>query len=124
MAAKILLQGSVIRAAYGVLALLFPRVLLASTGMTEEDLGPDARYFNRLFGGRDLLVAGTTVLAVRSGGEAQAVKVNLIAELTDSISLVEEVRARRGLDRMVLIGLAFNVGGYLTWLRALRALSR
>jgi hypothetical protein len=124
MADKILIRGSIIRTAYGLLALLFPKLLLAGSGMTEEQIGPEARYFNRLFGGRDLLVAGATVLAVRSGASEQAVKANLIAEFTDTVSLVEEARSRGGMDRTLAIGLAFNVGGYATWLRALRALKR
>lgn len=124
MADKILIRGSIIRTAYGVLALLFPKLLLAGSGMTEEQIGPEARYFNRLFGGRDLLVAGATVLAVRSGASEQAVKANLIAEFTDTVSLVEEARSRGGMDRTLAIGLAFNIGGYATWLRALRALKR
>jgi hypothetical protein len=123
-ARKILIQGSVIRATYGVLALFFPKLLLAGSGMTEEQLGSEARYFNRLFGGRDLLVAGATVLAARSGQSDQAIKANLVAEFTDTLSLVEEVRSRGGMDRTLAIGLAFNLGGYATWLRALRALKR
>ena len=70
MAEKALVRGSIIRALYGVLALFFPKLLLAGSGMTEEDLGAEARYFNRLFGGRDLLVAGATVMAV--GPERQS----------------------------------------------------
>ncbi len=124
MAEKALVRGSIIRALYGVLALFFPKLLLTGSGMTEEDLGAEARYFNRLFGGRDLLVAGATVMAVRAGAPEPAVKANLVAEFTDTLSLVEEMRSRGGLDRTLAIGLAFNVGGYLTWLRALRALKR
>ena len=124
MAAKILIQGSIVRAAYGVLALLFPKLLLASVGMSQEDVGAEGRYFNRLFGGRDLLVAGATIAAAKAGNETQAVKANLFCEFTDSVSLVEEARSRGGLDRTLAIGLAFNVFGYATWVRALRSLSR
>jgi hypothetical protein len=122
MAAKVLIQGSVIRAGYGLLALLAPKLLLRCVGMTEEQLGPDARYFNRLFGGRDVLVAAATVAAVRKGVLKEATIANIACEVTDSISLVEEARSRGGLDRVLAIGLAFNVGGYATWLRALRSL--
>ena len=121
MAAKLLIQGSVGRAAYGILALLFPKLLFKSVGMDEAGVDPEARYFNRLFGGRDLLVAGATVAAVKGGAEEQATKANLICELTDSVSLAAELRARGRMDRTLAIGLAFNVVGYLTWLRALRA---
>ena len=124
MAGKILIQGSIIRAAYGILALLFPKVLLAAVGMSESDVGAEGRYFNRLFGGRDLLVAGATVAAVRAGADSPAVKANLVCELTDTVSLVEEARSRGGLDRTLAIGLVFNITGYATWLRALSALGR
>jgi hypothetical protein len=119
MAAKLLIQGSVGRAAYGVLALLFPKLLFRSVGMSGVD--PEARYFNRLFGGRDVLIAGATVAAAKAGAEKQATQANLICELTDTVSLAGELRARGRMDRTLAIGLAFNVVGYATWLRALRA---
>jgi hypothetical protein len=121
MAAKILIQGSIGRAGYGILALLFPKLLFKSVGMDETGVDPEARYFNRLFGGRDLLVAGATVAAVKAGAEKQATQANLICELTDTMSLAGELRARGGLDRTLAIGLAFNVVGYATWVRALLA---
>jgi hypothetical protein len=124
VAAKILIQGSLIRAGYGILALLFPKVLLAASGMSEDQLDPEARYFNRLFGGRDVLVAGLTVAAAKAGEEKRATQMNLACELTDTVSLLEEARSRGGMDRTLTIGLLFNVLGYLTWVRALRAISR
>jgi hypothetical protein len=122
VASTVLIQGSIGRAAYGILALLFPKLLFSSVGISEDQVDPDTRYFNRLFGGRDVLVAGATVAATRAGALRPAAKANLICEVTDSISLVEEIRARGGLDRVLTIGLAFNLVGYATWLRALRAL--
>lgn len=121
MAGKILIQGSIVRATYGVLALLFPKLLLAGSGMSEREVGAEGRYFNRLFGGRDLMVAVGTIAAVRAGEESKATSANLICEFTDSVSLVEEVRSRGGMDKTLTIGLLFNVFGYLTWLRALLA---
>jgi hypothetical protein len=122
VAAKILMQGSALRAAYGLLALLFPKLLFGSVGVSEADVDVDARYFNRLFGGRDLVVAGATVAAVRSGAERSAAQANLLCEMTDSVALVEELRGGRGLDRTLGIALAFNLTGYVTWVRAFRAL--
>jgi hypothetical protein len=122
MAAKILIQGSVGRAVYGILALLFPKLLAKSAGMDERDLDQEARYFNRLFGGRDLLVAAATVQAARAGELRNATAANLICEFTDTISAVQELRARGKLDRTLVIGFAFNVFGYATWLRAAKAL--
>ena len=121
MVSKVLVQGSAIRAAYGLLALMFPKLLNAAAGMSEDEVDADARYLNRLFGGRDLVVAGLTLAAVRAGDERRATKLNLICEATDSIALLEEVRSRGSLDRTLAIGLAFNAAGYATWLRALRA---
>ena len=116
-----LLQGSAVRASYGIAALLFPKQLAAAGGMKEEDVDLDARYLNRLFGGRDLLVAGLTVAVVNTGNEAGAAKLNLLAEATDTVALLEEVRSRGGLDRTLFIGLVFNLFGYATWIRALQA---
>ena len=124
MARAILIQGSIVRGLYGILALLAPNLLVAATpGMGEDDFHEDARYFNRLFGGRDLLVAAATVAAARqSSPTREAVAANIICELTDSISLAEEVRKRGKLDRVTIIGALFNIAGYATWLRAARAL--
>ena len=74
-----------------------------------------------MFGGRDLLVDGMTVLGVRAGQERQMTAVNLTCEATDSVSLLEELRSRGGMDRTLWIGLLFNLTGYATWLRALVA---
>ena len=118
---QILLQGSAVRAGYGIAALLFPKQLAAAGGLSEDEVDLDARYLNRLFGGRDLLVAGLTLAGLRAGDEARLAKLNLVAEATDSIALLEEVRARGGLDRTLFIGLVFNLFGYATWIRALSA---
>jgi hypothetical protein len=119
MREKILVQGSLIRAAYGVLALLFPKQLFAAIGMKNTD--PEARYVNRLFGGRDLLVAAATVDATRRGNALKATIANLACEATDSVSLVEELRLRGKLERTLIVGLVLNVIGYATWIRALIA---
>ncbi len=124
MAGKILIRGSIIRAAYGFVALLLPNLLAKAVGMDERDVDSDARYFNRLFGGRDLLVACGTVAAVKRGQEQNAATANIVCEFTDTISAVQELRSRGKIDRTLAIGFAFNVAGYLTWLRALLALGR
>jgi hypothetical protein len=116
---RILIRGSLIRAGYGIAALAFPEKIFQTVGIREPD--QDARYLNRLFGGRDLLVAGQTVVAVASGAGRSAVAANLFAEATDTVALVEEIRLRRKLDRVVIVGIAFNVLGYLTWFQALFA---
>jgi hypothetical protein len=120
-AAKHLLQGSAARAGYGITALLFPKQLASAGGMKPEDVDLDARYINRLFGARDVLLAALTIAKVRSGDDAAAAKLNLVAEASDTLALIEEVRARGGLDRTLFIGLVFNVFGYATWIRALQA---
>jgi hypothetical protein len=119
MRSKILIQGSLVRLSYGVLALLLPKYLFAAIGMSEVDA--EARYTNRLFGGRDLLVAAQTVADVRAGRGGKAVATNLICEATDTVSLVEELRVRGKLSKTLIVGLLFNVVGYATWFRALFA---
>jgi hypothetical protein len=116
-AAGILIRGSVGRAAYGAAALLFPKVFDAVAPLDQE-----ARYFNRLFGGRDLTIAAGAVAMVRKGELRGPLGANFACEVTDTIALVQEIRTRGGLDRSTWIGLAFNVAGYATWLRAALAL--
>jgi hypothetical protein len=64
------------------------------------------------------------VAAVKAGSETQATQANLICEFTDTISAVQELRARGGVDKTLAIGFVFNVVGYATWLRALFALKK
>lgn len=116
-AGGILVQGSVGRAAYGVLAMAFPKVFDAVAPLDKE-----ARYFNRLFGGRDLTIAAGTVAMMRKGEMRGPLGANFACEITDTIALVQEIRARGGLDRSTAIGLGFNVVGYATWIRAALAL--
>ncbi|MGI8429894.1 MAG: hypothetical protein ACR2OB_11470 [Solirubrobacteraceae bacterium] len=121
MTKKTLIASSLARALYGVLALLAPKLLFGSVGIKQVGVDPQARYFNRLLGGRDLLVAGATLAAVRSGAHSAAVKANVACELTDTVALVEELRVRGRLDRTLAVGLVLNVGGYAAWLHALWA---
>jgi hypothetical protein len=116
---KILIQGSLIRAGYGVAALAFPKYLTAAVGV--QDFGDNARYMNRLLGGRDIVLAGSTVLAARRGDGAAAARANILAETADTAALLGEYQDRGKLDKVLLIGLAFNVVGHLTWTRALLA---
>ena len=61
-ARSILIGGVVARVAYGLTSLLAPKILFSSADPPVTD---DTRYFNALFGGRDLTVAGLTVAALR-----------------------------------------------------------
>lgn len=128
MTKKILIKASIARGAYGVIALLFPKLLFGAVRRGQAEIDADARYFNRLLGGRDIVVAGVSVAAVRAGATRSALTANLACELTDTVSLVEEVRlrggVRGGLDRILVAGLAFNLVGYAAWLRALGSLCR
>jgi hypothetical protein len=110
--------GGIARIVYGVLALFLPRRMFAAFGFGEPD--PDVRYFNALFGGRDILVGLLILKALREGDEDLALKANIACEATDSIALATELRERGGLDRATAAGLAFNVVGWLSWLGVLR----
>jgi hypothetical protein len=117
-----LMGGVVLRTVYGVLALGAPRLMFRSAGQSEPD--PNVRYFNALFGGRDIVVAGWTVAALRQGREREALAANIGCELGDSIALVQELRVRGGLDLFTGVGLAFNLLGWASWTRAAAALRR
>ena len=110
--------GGIARIVYGVLALLFPRRMFAASGLGEPD--PDVRYFNALFGGRDIVVGLWILKALREGDEDLALQANVGCEAMDSLELAQEIRLRGGFDRATVAGLAFNVVGWLSWLGVLR----
>ena len=117
-ARRILLNGVIARTAYGLLSLFAPKVIFAGQGKPP----PDSRYFNALFGGRDLTVAAVSYAALRSGREREALLVNVSCEATDFLALVQEIRERRSVDSVVIAGALFNLGGWIAWAMAARAL--
>jgi hypothetical protein len=117
-----LMVGAIVRTVYGLLSLGAPRLMFRSAGAAEPD--PNVRYFNALFGGRDIVVAGWTAAALCQGREREALVANIGCELGDSIALVQELRTRRGLDLFTGVGLAFNLAGWAAWSRAAAALRR
>ena len=76
--------------------------MFAAFGFGEPE--PDVRYFNALFGGRDIVVGLWILKAVRDGDEDLALKANIACEATDSIALATELRERGGFDRATTAG--------------------
>ena len=99
-----------VRILYGLFALFAPKRMFASMGF--DDPEPEARYFNALFGGRDIVVGVWTLKAVGDGDLDQALLANAGCEATDMVALVQEVRHRGGLDRATAAGIGFNVVGW------------
>ena len=121
-ASAILMLNAGLRAAYGIGALLAPDAQARSIRMPPPE--PDARYFNALFGGRDLTVAAATVALLRAGHDRAALALATSCEVTDLLSWMQEARRRGGSDAVVRIGAAFNAVGALTCLAAARAQRR
>jgi hypothetical protein len=71
--------GGIARIVYGVLALLFPRRMFAASGLGEPD--PDVRYFNALFGGRDIVVDSPARRVRPRDGRGPRVQRRRLAEL-------------------------------------------
>ena len=117
-ASSMLKQVSFVRVVYGVVTLFAPQLLeRGDAGVPRE-----ARYTNALFGGRDLTIAGATIAALRAGREREAMLLNASCELTDSLSLVQELRRGRSMDETLGGALFFNVLGWTTVWRVARAL--
>lgn len=114
-----MILGSAVRLVYGGMSLLAPDTLAKLAGEPLED---DPRYFNALFGGRDVTIAGATLAALSGGRDREAVLLNLSCEATDLAALVQELRARGGLDQTLVAAIGFNAYGWTTWLSALRRL--
>src|SRR3954453_9382303 len=117
----LMFTGSAVRLVYGLMSLLAPDVLFKLSGNAVE---PEPRYFNALFGGRDVTVVGATAAAINAGREREAVLLNMSCEATDLLALAQEARARGGLDQTLVAAIAFNVFGWTTWLSAWRRLAR
>jgi hypothetical protein len=115
---KQLVSVAIVRTLYGLAALFAPRLLSGPANL--PDLEPDERYFNGLFGGRDLTVAGLTVAALQTGREREAVLANLSCEATDLVALGLEIRRRGGVDRVTGVGIVFSAFGLLGWLDTAR----
>jgi hypothetical protein len=114
-----MLTGTAVRGAYGLASLFTPDLLFKLSGKPVE---AEPRYFNALFGGRDLTIAGLTLLALKADRDKDAVLLNMSCEATDLVSLLQELRARGGIDQTTAAGIAFNVFGWSTWVTALRSL--
>jgi hypothetical protein len=117
---RIMRNGTSVRLGYGVLSLFAPDLLFKLSGKAAE---PEPRYFNALFGGRDLTVCAATVAALNAGREREAVLINMSCEATDLVALLQEVRQRGGLDQTLVAAIGFNAFGWATWLSAFRRLS-
>jgi hypothetical protein len=117
----LMFTGSAVRLVYGLMSLLAPDMLFKLSGNPAE---PEPRYFNALFGGRDVTVVGATAAALNAGREREAVLLNMSCEATDLLALAQEARARGGLDQTLVAAIAFNVFGWSTWLSAWRRLAR
>jgi hypothetical protein len=115
-----LFHGAMLRLGYGALSLFAPDVLLKSLGAPADLLGDQGRYFNRLVGGRELMLGAGTICSIKAGHTQRSAKTNLILEAADTVALVQEARLRGGLDATLARGLGFNVVGYLLVGRALK----
>jgi hypothetical protein len=114
-----MLNGTSVRLSYGVLSMFAPNLLFKLSGKPVE---AEPRYFNALFGGRDLSVCAATLSALKAGREREAVLLNMSCEATDLVALVQEARARGGLDQTLVAAIAFNTFGWATWFSAWRRL--
>ena len=111
--------GGIVRIVYGVLALLLPRRMFAAFGFGEPE--PDVRYFNALFGGRDIVV-GLWILKALTGrrrGPRAAGEHRLRGDRLDR-ARYQSCAQRGGLRRDDRGALAFNIVGWLSWLGVLR----
>src|ERR1700709_927760 len=116
---RLMLNGTSVRLAYGMLSMFTPNLLFKLSGKPVE---AEPRYFNALFGGRDLSVCAATLSALKAGREREAGLLHMSCEATDLVALVQEARARGGLDQTLVAAIAFNTFGWATWVSAWRRL--
>jgi hypothetical protein len=115
-ARQLLTLNAILRTAYGAASLFAPKLIFRTASPV-----PDERYFNALFGGRDLSIAAATAVALREGREREAWMLNASCEVTDTIALAQEIRDRGEADAMVKAALAFSAVGWTISVLAHRA---
>lgn len=116
---QLLRNAANVRIAYGLLSLFAPRLLFKLSGKPVQD---EPRYFNALFGGRDISVAAVMLAALRSGREREALIVNASCDATDVVAFAQELRARGGMDQTLAAAAVFSLFGWATNLAAWRRL--
>jgi hypothetical protein len=116
-----LVQGSLVRLSYGVLSEHFPSRLIKGLGLTEATIGDQGRYFNRLVGGREVLIGLSSIAAVKRGQGDFVLKANVMLGLADAVAIVHEVNERGRVDATLVRGIAFNLLGWMFVARAVKA---
>ncbi|MGQ0465010.1 MAG: hypothetical protein ACT4QG_06780 [Sporichthyaceae bacterium] len=112
---RLLRLWALLRIGYGLGAILAPKALLAVLRVKPE---PDTRGFNAFLGSRDIVIGAVSLCAKDVPAVRAAVTLNQGCEIVDSVVLAQEVRAGRRVDLFSVAGLAFNLLGWVTWLRA------
>lgn len=116
---RLLTLGSIARLAYGIASLLAPRHTIRTLVGRDYGVEQDAGYFNRLFGVRELVLGGATMIACQKRrGMGAAVAANLVSETGDSAALLLEIRERGGIDPVMRSAIGMNVAGLGAFLTA------
>ncbi|WP_354699347.1 hypothetical protein DSM112329_05061 [Paraconexibacter sp. AEG42_29] len=116
---KSLRLWAAIRIGYGVVAIARPDVMFKVLRMPEH---PDARGFNAFLGSRDIVVGLFSLRARDPQRIADAILLNQANEVIDSVVIAQELRAGRRGDIFSVVGVVFNAYGWLTWIKARKAL--
>ena len=110
-----------VRAGFGVLALLAPRLGIAVFGFPASHDSGTARLLGRLFGIRELVIAGLTLLFDDDEARRPVLyRLNAALDGSDAVVAAAAVVTRRGVDRAALS--IVLVGGALAalWLAKAR----
>lgn len=108
-----------VRIGYGVVAITAPDLMFRLLRAKPQ---ADARGFNAFLGSRDIVVGIASLRAADRREVLDAAKVNHANEMIDSVVLAQELRHGRRGDLFTIVGVAFNLLGHATWIRARRLL--
>ncbi|MEV4423286.1 hypothetical protein AB0L40_25415 [Patulibacter sp. NPDC049589] len=108
-----------VRIAYGVAAFAAPAIALALIGAKSSE---DSRQANVFLGSRDIALGIHTLVAIRNGTQRDAVLVNQLCEVVDSVIVAQDVIRRGRLTPASAFGAAFNLSQHLVWARSRRLL--
>jgi hypothetical protein len=116
---RLLALGWVGRLAYGTTALLAPRNTIRAFVGRDYPVEQDTGYFNRVFGVREIVLGGATMIAYqRKRGMGAAVAANLASETGDLVALLLEIRERGDVDPLMRVAIGMNLAGLGTYLTA------
>ncbi|WP_026910342.1 DUF4267 domain-containing protein [Patulibacter minatonensis] len=104
-----------VRIAYGVASFAAPAVAIALVGVKSTE---DSRQTNYFLGSRDIALGIHALVAIRNGTQRDAVLVNQLCEVVDSVIAAQDIARRGRVTAAGAFAVVFNVSQHAAWIRS------